>query len=135
MSDWIKIRIQDFYKDAIGDKEYVYVSPAVYEEMVHVFKRDNHTEYVRDLRHRTAEGYEDDKIEDLLMEESEPLEDIVIRQMDIEILQKAMQTLTEVQKERLHMYFFQGLSTWEIAYFLDGWFLPRASYSTLTNAG
>ena len=45
----------------------------------------------------------------------ETLEDKVIRQMDMEILQKAMQTLTEVQKERLHLYFFEGMTTREIA--------------------
>ena len=40
---------------------------------------------------------------------------MVIRQIEIEILQKAMQSLTEVQKERLHLYFFKGMTTREIA--------------------
>lgn len=31
MSKWIKIRIKDFYKDAIGETEYTYVNEEVYE--------------------------------------------------------------------------------------------------------
>lgn len=34
-------------------------------------------------------------------------EDIVIRQIEIEILQDAMLSLTKVQKERLHPYFLR----------------------------
>lgn len=49
------------------------------------------------------------------MDTGASLEDIVIRQIEIEILQKAMQSLTEVQKERLHLYFFEGMTTREIA--------------------
>lgn len=65
---------------------------------------------MRDLRNRTAEGYTEGDTEDLLMESPESLEDMVIRQMEIETLQKAMQTLSEIQRERLHLYFFEGLT-------------------------
>ena len=40
---------------------------------------------------------------------------MVIRQMELEVLQKAMQSLTEVQRERLHLYFFEGLTYRQIA--------------------
>ena len=30
MSEWIRIRIKDFYKDAVGETEYTYVSHEVY---------------------------------------------------------------------------------------------------------
>lgn len=33
----------------------------------------------------------------------------------MELLQKAMQSLTEIQRERLHLYFFEGLTVREIA--------------------
>lgn len=49
------------------------------------------------------------------MESPESLEDMVIRQMEIETLQKAMQTLSEIQRERLHLYFFEGLTYRQIA--------------------
>ena len=49
------------------------------------------------------------------MESPESLEDMVIRQMEIETLQKAMQSLTPVQRERLHFYFFEGMTYRQIA--------------------
>ena len=61
------------------------------------------------------EGYTEGDTEDLLMESPESLEDMVIRQMEIETLQKAMQTLSEIQRERLHLYFFEGLTYRQIA--------------------
>lgn len=115
MSEWRKIRIQDYYKEAVGDAEYTYVTPEVYEILANTFRREAHAEQMRDLRNRTAEGYMEGDTEDLLMESPESLEDMVIRQMEIETLQKAMQTLSEIQRERLHLYFFEGMSMREIA--------------------
>lgn len=65
--------------------------------------------------HITVNGYVEGMTEDLIKETGISLEDMVIRQIEIEILQKAMQSLTEVQKERLHLYFFKGMTTREIA--------------------
>ena len=107
MSKWIKIRIKDFYKDAIGETEYTYVNEEVYEALVNTFRKEAHAEEMRDLRHITAHGYVEGDTEDLIMDTGASLEDIVIRQIEIEILQKAMQSLTEVQKERLHLYFLR----------------------------
>lgn len=69
-----------------------------------------HAQEMRDLRHTTKEGYTEGETEDLIFESGESLEDMVIRQMELETLQKAMQSLTEVQRERLHLYFFFGLT-------------------------
>ena len=33
MSEWRKIRVKDFYKDAVGETEYAYVSKEVYEAL------------------------------------------------------------------------------------------------------
>ena len=30
MSEWIRIRVKDFYKDAVGEKEYIYMLPRKY---------------------------------------------------------------------------------------------------------
>ena len=108
MSEWRKIRVKDFYKDAVGETEYAYVSKEVYEALADTFRKEAHAEQMRDLRHTTSDGYTEGETEDLMAVK-------VIRQMDMEILQKAMQTLTEVQKERLHLYFFEGMTTREIA--------------------
>ncbi len=115
MSEWRKIRVQDYYREAVGDAEYTYVTPEVYEILANTFRREAHAEQMRDLRNRTAEGYTEGDTEDLLMESPESLEDMVIRQMEIETLQKAMQTLSEIQRERLHLYFFEGLTYRQIA--------------------
>ena len=110
MSKKIRIRIKDFYKDAIGEIEYTYVSEEVYEALVNTFRKEAHAEEMRDLRHVTKDGYVEGDTEDLLIETEESVEDYVIRQLEIKQLQKAMLQLTENQKERLQLYFFEGLT-------------------------
>lgn len=110
MSKKIRIRIKDFYKDAIGEIEYTYVSEEVYEALVNTFRKEAHAEEMRDLRHVTKDGYVEGDTEDLLIETEESVEDYVIRQLEIKQLQKVMKQLTENQKERLQLYFFEGLT-------------------------
>lgn len=115
MSEWIRIRVKDFYKDAIGETEYTYVTKEVYEVLTETFRKEAHAQEMRDLRHITREGYTEGETEDLAFDSGESLEDMVIRQMELETLQKAMQSITEVQRERLHLYFFEGLTYRQIA--------------------
>lgn len=115
MSEWIRIKIKDFYKDAVGETEFTYVSHEVYEALADTFRREAHAEEMRDLRHLTAGGYIEGETEERIAEETESLEDMVIHQMELETLQKAVQLLTEVQRERLHLYFFEGLTFRQIA--------------------
>ena len=115
MSEWIRIRVKDFYTDAIGETEYTYVTKEVYEALTETFRKEAHAQEMRDLRHVTKEGYTEGETEDLAFDSGEPLEAMVIRQMELETLQKAMQSLTEVQRERLHLYFFEGLTYRQIA--------------------
>lgn len=98
MSEWIKIRIKDFYKDAVGETEYTYVSHEVYEALADLFRREAHAEEMRDLRHLTAGGYIEGETEEQMAGGTESLEDIVIRRMELETLQKAVQSLTQVQR-------------------------------------
>lgn len=115
MSEWIRIRVKDFYKDAIGETEYTYVTKEVYEALTETLRKEAHAQEMRDLRHVTKEGYTEGETEDLAFDSGESLEDMVIRQMELETLQKAMQSLTEAQRERLHLYFFEGLTYRQIA--------------------
>lgn len=115
MSEWIRIRVKDFYKDAIGETEYTYVTREVYEALTETFRKKAHAQEMRDLRHITREGYTEGETEDLAFDSGESLEDMVIRQMELETLQKAMQSLTEVQRERPHLYFFEGFTYRQIA--------------------
>lgn len=50
MSEWRKIRVQDYYREAVGDAEYTYVTPEVYEILANTFRREAHAEQMRDLR-------------------------------------------------------------------------------------
>lgn len=70
---------------------------------------------MRDLRHVTVTGYVEGNTEDIMMDSEKTLEEQVIGKMDLELLQIAMQSLTDIQKERLHLYFFKGLTTREVA--------------------
>ena len=110
MSEWIRIRVKDFYKDAVGEPEYTYVTREVYEALVDTFRKEAHAQEMRDIRHTTKDGYTEGETEDLVELTGESVEDTVIRQMEIETLQKAMQSLTPVQRERLHFYFFEGMT-------------------------
>ncbi len=51
MSEWIRIRVKDFYKDAVGETEYTYVTEDVYEALTETFRREGHAQDMRDLRH------------------------------------------------------------------------------------
>lgn len=115
MSEWVKIRIRDFYKDAVGETEYACVTREVYEELADTFRKEIHAQQMKDLRHMTREGYEEGETEELMAVPAETLEDVVIRQIELETLQRAMQSLTKIQKERLHLYFFEGMTVRAIA--------------------
>ena len=49
MSEWIKIRIKDFYKDAIGEVEYAYVTKEVHEALQDTFRKEVHAQKMKDL--------------------------------------------------------------------------------------
>lgn len=115
VSEKVKIRIKDFYNNVIGEQEYTYVSKEVYETLANSFRKEAHAEHMRDLRHRSAEGYIEGDTEDLILNYENTLEEEVILKMDLERLQIALQSLTEIQRERLQLYFFERLSTREIA--------------------
>lgn len=115
MPEWIRIRIKDFYADAIGEEEFTFVAPEVYEALAVEFKRKADAQRKRDERNRVAINYEDGETEDLLMFRQESLEDMVLKKLEIHMLQKAMQELTGTQRERLQLYFFGGCTYAEIA--------------------
>ena len=64
MSEWIRIRVKDFYADAIGETEYTYVTKEVYEALTETFRKEAHAQEMCDLRHVTKEGYTEGETED-----------------------------------------------------------------------
>lgn len=81
MSEWIRIRVKDFYKDAVGELEYTYVTREVYEALVDTFRKEAHAQEMRDIRHTTKDGYTEGETEDLVELTGESVEDTVIRQI------------------------------------------------------
>lgn len=49
MSEWIRIRVKDFYKDAVGEREYTYVTREVYEALVDTFRKEAHAQEMREI--------------------------------------------------------------------------------------
>lgn len=77
-----------FYKDAVGELEYTYVTREVYEALVDTFRKEAHAQEMRDIRHTTKDGYTEGETEDLVELTGESVEDTVIRQMEIETCRK-----------------------------------------------
>ena len=115
MSEWIRIRIKDFYKDATGNEEYAYVTKEVYEVLANSFRREEHAREMMDLRYRIRDGYVEGETEELMTGSVPSAEDAAIAQMELEGIQTAMQSLTRVQRRRLWLYFFEGMSTYDIS--------------------
>ena len=69
MSEWIRIRVKDFYKDAVGELEYTYVTREVYEALVDTFRKEAHAQEMRDIRHTTKDGYTEGETEELVERE------------------------------------------------------------------
>lgn len=115
MSERIRIKVSDFYPNAVGESEYTYVSKEVYEVLANTFRKEYHAQEMQDLRHIIRDGYVEGEMEKLLAEHAEPLEEIVFRKMNMEKLQGAIRHLSEIQKKRLFLYFFEGMTYREIA--------------------
>ena len=115
MSEWIRIRVKDFYKDAVGELDYTYVTREVYEALADTFRKEAHAQEMRDTRHTTKDGYTEGETEDLVELTGESVDETGIRQMDLEPLQQALHALPPLQRERLHFYFFEGMTYRQIA--------------------
>ena len=86
----------------------------VYEALADTFRKEAHAQEMRDIRHTTKDGYTEGETEDLVELTGESVEDTVIRQMEIETPQKAMQSLTPVQRAAAFL-FFEGMTYRQIA--------------------
>jgi len=116
MPEWIMLRLKDFYKDAVGETDQVLVSEEVYELLANVFRREAHAQQMKDARNRIDKGYLEGNSEVLMLEAAEDnVEDLAIRHLELEVLQKAMRSLTDAQRQRLYLYYFEGRTVREIA--------------------
>ncbi len=116
MSEWIRIRVKDFYKDAVGELEYTYVTREVYEALVDTFRKEAHAQEMRDIRHTTKDGYTEGETEDLVELTGESVEDTVIRQMEIETpAESNAVTHPGAERAAAFLIFFEGMTYRQIA--------------------
>ena len=118
MSEWIRIRVKDFYKDAVGELEYTYVTREVYEALADTFRKEAHAQEMRDIRHTTKDGYTEGETEDLVELTGEetgelclPLENLA----DAMALRAALELLKEDERQIVLLHASAGLKHREIA--------------------
>lgn len=115
MEGLIKIRLKDYYTNAVGEDEFVYVTKEVFEALANTFRREEHAEQMRDIRHLTDTGYIEGDTENILFLIGESLEEQILKKLELERLQEIMSSLSSVQKERIFLYFFEGMTIRDIA--------------------
>lgn len=71
MSEWIKIRVKNFYKHAVGEPEDTYVTREVYEALADTFRKEAHAQEMWDMRHVAKDGNTEGEAEDLIEEMAE----------------------------------------------------------------
>lgn len=75
MEGLIKIRLKDYYANAVGEDEFAYVTQEVFETLANTFCREEHAEQIRDIRHLTDTGYIEGDTENILFLVGESLEE------------------------------------------------------------
>lgn len=115
MTEKIKINVKELYKAPVGSLEYVEVTKEVYELLTTTFPKEEHAQKMRDLRHLSMTGYTEGETEELLCVISKELEETVLKKIEIEELRRAIQSLSKIQKERIYLYFFEGMTVRKIA--------------------
>ena len=97
------------YKTAAGKHICVEVSTAV-KELLEQSDRQMCSQQRQDRRHLIREEYIDELVDTTAVYPQEDFADLVIRMDRTNQLYAAIETLSEVQKRRLHLYYFVGLS-------------------------
>ena len=97
------------YKTAAGKRICVEVSTAV-KELLEQSDRQMRSQQRQDRRHLIKEEYIDELVDTTTVYPQEDFADLVIRMDRANQLYAAIETLSEVQKRRLQLYYFVGLS-------------------------
>jgi len=101
------------YKTADGKHIYVEVSTAV-AELLEQSDRQMRSQGRQDRRHLSGEDYIDELTDTTAVYPQTNFADLVIRMDRANRLHAAMKSLSEVQRRRLHLYCFAGLSYGQI---------------------
>ena len=102
------------YKTADGNEICVEVSTAV-KELLEQSDRQIRSQGRQDRRYLAKEEYIDGLTDTTTVYPHEDFADLIIRMDRLNQLYTAIETLSEVQRRRLHLYYFVGLSYRQIA--------------------
>jgi len=75
--------LKDFYKDAIGETEYAYVTKEVYEVLANSFRKEEHAREMMDRRYRIKDAYVEGETEELMIRSVQSAEDTAIEHMEL----------------------------------------------------
>ncbi len=117
----IKVALKDLCPDYEGeDLELTFEEKKKLEDACAEFRREDHKQEMRAIRHHDVCGYEDGETELFLKDvDRDSVECQVIANIESQALQTAMNALTDAQRERIILYYFYGKSEAEIARILD----------------
>lgn len=117
----IKVVLKDLCPDYVGeDIELTPEEKKKLEDVCAEFRREDHKQEMRAIRHHDVCGYEDGETELFLKDvDRDSVECQVIANIESQALQTAMNALTDAQRERIILYYFYGKSEAEIAQILN----------------
>ena len=117
----IKVALKNLCPDYVGeDIELTPEEKKKLEDVCAEFRREDHKQEMRAIRHHDVCGYEDGETELFLKDvDKDSVECQVIANIESKALQTAMDALTDAQRERVILYYFYGKSETEIARILN----------------
>ena len=117
----IKVALKNLCPDYVGeDIELTSEEKKKLEDVCAEFRREDHKQEMRAIRHHDVCGYEDGETELFLKNvDKDSVESQVIANIESKALQMAMNALSDEQRERVILYYFYGKSEAEIAQILD----------------
>lgn len=117
----IKVILKDLCPDYVGeDIELTPEEKKKLEDACAEFRREDHKQEMRAIRHHDVCGYEDGETELFLKDvDKDSVEFQVIANIESKALQTAMNALSDEQRERVVLYYFYGRSEADIARILN----------------
>lgn len=117
----IKVVLKDLCPDYVGeDIELMPEGKKKLEAVYAEFRREDHKQEMRAIRHHDVCGYEDGETELFLKDvDKDSVESQVIANIESKALQTAMNALSDAQRARVLLYYFYGKSEAEIARILN----------------
>lgn len=108
------IRISDFYENNCTGQEFAEVSEAVLETLV-AMKREQKRVKEEDYRHLASFGFDDVKTSELAGKTAGSPEEIYLIEAEAKRVREALNVLPSDIRRRVCMYFYDGMTTRQIA--------------------